>query len=506
MTSLYWQLPWAGPQRLGGREPVWSVMPSSGMGDAQAICVPVSDKPDGGLLLALAGQGPRLPLVDARMGGWTPLTAVAGHDHHGYLCLMVYDQPPGGVGDSWALTTCAVLSLALQLALDELHEKLGSELARQVVGRKPIPAATTTTPGSAVPGASDRAGSSSGSASEEPGVTFAFGSCQYPSGLMDGPLAQMSYQRLANFMNQQGQRLPDRLLLLGDQIYADATAGLLDPIRLDDRYRVPYEELMRMEPLREIMRKIPVFTMLDDHEIADNWEPYVQGARGLKFDKGVAAFCNYQRGAPLQTNLWLTPATDPGWSLFMADTRTCREPRSEASLQTASILGLEQTEELEAWLEQQPRANLKIVTTSAMLLPRTVENLSEPLHLDGWTGYPGSLHRLLKFLSDENIPNVCFLSGDAHLGYAVCITLTHPSGRKTKIRSIHAPALYAPLPFANEQPWNLKLRDTFKFPDSARGPYTCKVRGKLFKPQRDGCCLLKADRAGNAWNMTVEVI
>lgn len=506
MTNLFWQLPWAGPQRISGHVPAWAVMPSSGMGDAKAICVPVRDDPRGGLLLALADPGAELPMVDAPMGGWKRLIGVAGNGHAGYLCLMGYDQPPGGLGDNWAITSCTVLSQAeLQPALVKLHEQLGDELARQVVGRQSTSVDTTAPTDPAKPAADGRAGSSRSSIPEA-SVTFAFGSCQYPSGLMDGPPAQQSYQRLADFMRGTGHRLPDRLLLLGDQIYADATAGLLDPIRLDDRYRVPYEELLRMEPLRDIMRKIPVWTMLDDHEIADNWEPYVQGARGSKLTKGVAAFWNYQRGTRSRSKIWLTPATGPGWSLFMADTRTSREPRSEGSLGTAKILGGPQTLDLEAWLQGQPREDLKIVTTAAMLLPRTVENLEEPLHLDGWSGYPASFHRLLQFLSDKDIRNVCFLSGDAHFGCDVRITLIHPSCRTTRIRSIHAPAMYAPLPFANEQQWNLKLRDRFKFPDRVHGPYTCVVRGKPLTPPGDGCCLLQADRVGGAWTVKVSVI
>ena len=508
MTNLFWQLPWAGPQRIAGRDPAWSVMPSSGMGDAKAICVPVEDTPRAGLLLALADERAELPLVDAPMGGWTRLTAVAGKDHDGYLCLMGYDQPPGGVGDSWAITPSTVLlPVDLQRALVQLHEQLGDELARQVVGRKAKTIESTAPTESAESAADGRAGSSRSRVPQEAGVTFAFGSCQYPAGLMDGPPAQRSYQRLADYLNGQGNRLPDRLLLLGDQIYADATAGLLDPIRLDDRYRVPYEELMRMEPLREVMRKIPVWTMLDDHEIADNWEPYVKGALGARRDKGVAAFWNYQRGILPQDDIWLTSQAEPGWSLFMADTRTCREHRSEATLGTAKILGCKQTQELETWLQKQPREDLKIVTTAAMLLPRTVENLDEPLHLDGWPGYPASFYRLLKFLFDEDIQNVCFLSGDAHLGCDVVVTLSNPEqAHKTTIRSIHAPALYAPLPFANEQPWNLKLADEFMFPDSLHGPYTCTVEGKLLTPPGDGCCLLQADRVSGAWTVQVSVI
>lgn len=337
-------------------------------------------------------------------------------------------------------------------------------------------------------------------------LTLAFASCQYPSGLLDGLPAQASYQRLADLLENDRARRPDLLLLVGDQIYADATAGLLDPIRLDDRYRVQYEELLRIEPLHRIMRSgIPISWMLDDHEIADNWEPYVQGAQGSKFRKGVAAFWNYQRHAPQKDETWLT-AQGAGWSLFMADTRTHREYRSEATLDDALILGKKQSRKLEDWLQQVDAGSLKLISTSSMLLPRLIEHAEEPLYLDAWQGYPASLHRLLAFVCDNKISNLCFLSGDAHLGCDVDIVITDGTGNEVTTRSIHTPALYAPLPFANEQPWNLNLlHDHFSF-QGPKGRYTCEVNGHAMLPHRDGSCLLKADRAGTAWNVTVEVI
>ena len=320
---------------------------------------------------------------------------------------------------------------------------------------------------------------------------------------MDGLPAERSLQRLADRLDDPDARHPDRLLLVGDQIYADATAGLLDPVRLDDRYRVPYEELLHIEPLRRIMGRIPVLCMLDDHEIVDNWEPYVKGAQGPLFRKGVAAYWTYQRGVAPRDRTWIK-RREAGWSLFMADTRTHRDARTEASLLTAEILGSPQHLELEQWLTGQPAENLKLVASPAMLLPRLWEHLEEPLHLDGWQGYPASLQRLLMFVCDNEIANVIFLSGDAHLGCDVTIRLTGPDGKKVALRSIHAPALYAPLPFANEQPWNLKIPDEFEFPGPG-GTYICHVTGAVSEPYRDGYRLLMADRVRGIWEVSAPV-
>jgi hypothetical protein len=488
MTKLYWQLPWAGPMRGDSPQPEWAVMPSPGMGNAMAVCIPVAVAPGGGrgaVTLAVTERDKPIPLVAAPIGVWTHVVGDPGLGN-GFLCLLGYDQPEGGIGEYFVVTSGTEVDTAdVDAALLKLDEQLDGTLADKVLRLAQRPASALALPGT-------DAGPPPAS------LTLAFASCQYPSGLMDGLPAAASLQHLADLLDRADQRHPERLLLLGDQIYADATAGLLDPIRLDDRYRVPYEELFRMEPFRRITQAIPTSWMLDDHEIVDNWEPDMRDSQADLLDRGVAAYWTYQRKTAPQTESWFSLDGD-GWHLFMADTRTRRDPRNEATLATASILGDKQAQALEHWLLKWPPHDLKLVASAAMLLPRLVDHLEEPLHLDNWQGYPASLHRLLAFLCDNGLDNVCFLSGDAHLGCDVEITVSAP-GRSVKTRSIHTTALYAPLPFANERPWNLKLpQDLFLFPDPDQGPYTCDVEGVVQLPVRDGCTLLEADRTGTSW-------
>ncbi|MCL6286117.1 hypothetical protein M3P21_21655, partial [Ruegeria sp. 2012CJ41-6] len=102
---------------------------------------------------------------------------------------------------------------------------------------------------------------------------FAFGSCQYPAGMLDGPVAYRSYDALADRLAG-GQSEPPRFMLfVGDQIYADPTAGLFDPIDKDDRYRIPYENWLRAPGVRTALRSAPSYMLLDDPELYDNYEP-----------------------------------------------------------------------------------------------------------------------------------------------------------------------------------------------------------------------------------------
>jgi len=103
--------------------------------------------------------------------------------------------------------------------------------------------------------------------------SFAFGSCQYPAGIIDKRLAYHSYQKLNQALETNSSPRPDFIALLGDQIYADATAGFLDPSAKFDKFVQPYYRLYENTHVRTVLRKVPIFAMLDDHEICDNWEP-----------------------------------------------------------------------------------------------------------------------------------------------------------------------------------------------------------------------------------------
>ena len=62
---------------------------------------------------------------------------------------------------------------------------------------------------------------------------------------LPGP-ADASYLRLLDVLEgRRGDQVPEFLILAGDQIYADATAGLFDPRELDDRHRLVLRSILR---------------------------------------------------------------------------------------------------------------------------------------------------------------------------------------------------------------------------------------------------------------------
>jgi hypothetical protein len=517
--AFLWQIPSSG---LVHRQGSWYVAADRTLGDAWGLLAPVRQGADGRWEIA-AGDATLFTLArvlvdDLRELGF-PEADEAGSR---YLCLLRYDYPPDRPSSTFnvglrptgrrdgpldAVPSTAPSGKAagreLRAGFEALRRQYGRALERQFVSApaQPQPQVQPQQQSSA-------ARAFAPPAAQQKNLTFIFASCQYPAGMLDRAQASKSYEALADHF--EGQPLPTRLLLVGDQVYTDATYGALDPTRLDDRYRLPYEQLNAPDgPLaylphdfRAVMRMTP-----DDHEIVDNWEPWSPGARGKRHQRGLDAYWRFQRGENTAPHgpVWIREPQDgeprEGWRLFMADTRTTREYRNETTIANATILGQEQTRDLEDWLGTAPRAELKIVTSAAMLLPRTRSHMDAPLRLDGWPGYPASFRRLLAFVCDREVANLVFLSGDAHLGCRARVRVRNrKTGKHVVFESHHAPALYAPYPFANESRWNLLSRDRFSF-DHAGATYDCKVAALVHAEGVNGFGLLQARGDGVDWKL-----
>jgi cholesterol oxidase len=369
-------------------------------------------------------------------------------------------------------------------------------------------------------------------------LCFALASCQYPAGLLDQEPAFASFARLAARLDANSNAAkPELLILVGDQIYSDATAGLFDPSALDDRYVRPYEKLFCNEHVKAVMRRLPTYMMLDDHEIADNWEPLADAKRiDPRMKAGRAAYLRFQRTSALVPTLGAAQAPDRlasslplrGFPFFIADTRTERAARSAATVGSASIMEEGQLDMLLDWLLAQHKAapeRPKFIASPSILAPRrmraidaelTAARLGTPpaqfmprrLRSDAWDGHPQSMHRLLAHIARHRIGNVVFLSGDEHISCAATLSIG-PAGANAPVTvlSIHSSALYAPFPFANSSAQDLAdSGDAFTFcdPDPANPgqQFECKVE-VAFHPG-DGYALVRAEERDGQWTVQWE--
>ncbi|MFT6098010.1 MAG: choline dehydrogenase-like flavoprotein/pimeloyl-ACP methyl ester carboxylesterase [Arenicella sp.] len=315
-------------------------------------------------------------------------------------------------------------------------------------------------------------------------ISFAVGSCQYPAGILDEHVAYRSYQQLNKLLESRQTQTselkselrpelrPEFVALLGDQIYADATAGFLDPSTRFDQFVIPYFRLYENPHVRSVLRKLPLYAMLDDHELCDNWEPVINNPnRQLELDNtlknGVSSFLTFQRGHLNHQKVLGDKAAHPplwysfkrsGYDFFMCDTRTERSARTSSNIldQGTTIMRATQQAAIESWLLASDKNQAKFILSSSIVLPRhrlnhaSQDSAANCIRSDGWDGYPVSLYKMLAMVVDQGIEKLVFVSGDEHIGCYADIQIANlSSGQTAEATSIHCPGLYSPFPFAN---------------------------------------------------------
>lgn len=358
------------------------------------------------------------------------------------------------------------------------------------------------------------------------GLRLALGSCQYPHGLFDKEPAGAALRACANAAGV------DLALWVGDQIYADATAGLMDPTRSDELYLVPHERALRLPAMRQVMQRMPTHMLLDDHEIFDNWErlppdpappdgesgrrsgwqghlssPAARQRRTELADArkdALRAFMKFQRmhadrPAPHNADSHFICG---GHAFLMLDTRTERrrgEPTSPP--EAGRLLSRTQRAALQVWLLRH-RDRVKFIATPSALLPRrklSAEHAANAAMSDAWCGFPGEMYTLFDFMLREQIGKTVFLSGDEHHAFVATARVWRDGSAPLQLISVHSSALYAPFPFANGRPHELCGDEDFVLPGPA-GPLHVAVHTEHPCQPGDGLALLSLDlpRAGAA--------
>ncbi len=354
------------------------------------------------------------------------------------------------------------------------------------------------------------------------GLVIAAGSCQFPPGILDQWPGFNSYFRLASGCYDSDFPHPDLLVLPGDQIYVDSTAGVFDPSALDERYQHPYQRFYRSSAARAALREVPACMMLDDHEIVDNWEPLPDDPENWqRHAEGLDYFRVFQRDRhrACAKGLWYQ-FQRKGFEFFILDSRSERSGRTSATAFKADMLydadrggdpQRNQWQALETWLKRGPRDRPRFLVCPAMPFPRERRAITGSTHYDGdgqepqrfaaamhsdsWTGYPDSQARLLELIKASKVSKLVMINGDAHLG---CIAEVWLDDSEFPFWAVHASALYAPLPFANARRADLKACEAFTLPRDISGRVYTE-----FAPPGDGFAILSVREAGADWEIEV---
>ncbi len=278
-------------------------------------------------------------------------------------------------------------------------------------------------------------------------TSFVFGSCSYLLRLFGGFFFDDRGDKTFRSIRDQAEGLrTDFTLMLGDQIYADDMNAVF-PDDTASAFHARYQKSFSREHFSSLVSKVPTYMVLDDHEIEDNWSQDRATSKHTLYTLAMHAYASYQQVhgpsfAPTNDET-LSDAPKVRWyefsaglaDVFVMDVRTERFTKHE-------MISPRQMETLKRWLASPRRVHkYKFVGSSVPMFP-DLKTFSD----DKWSGFPAQRAELLRFIDDQRLTNVVFLSGDVHCSSSS--TVTGPNG--TRIHSLVSSPFFWPYPAETE--------------------------------------------------------
>jgi hypothetical protein len=362
-------------------------------------------------------------------------------------------------------------------------------------------------------------------ASKDGILGFAATCCRHPGVGLDAERAGRSYRRLeAASARADG---PAFALLTGDQIYADATAGVFEVTDRFEKFSLRYEEAFRSPHFRRCAARLPLYMVADDHEIEDNWsrsrleEPWVP-AEEKDLRKRDAAWAQMLFIAYQRLHGPLSPVLSRGWyefeaagvPFFVMDTRFERYAWGGTTAQR--ICSQTQFDALLEWLARLEKldaeGNLlsgvpKFIVSGSVFAPGLAEFVRDPLsarRADNWQAFHRERAMLVDAVVKRKLRNVVFLSGDYHCGAVAALELCErgASGEThVPAYAIVSPPAYAPFPFANVRVCEVADTELVVGP-AGTPPARARIRAEAW--EGGGYVLIRVGRQDVNWFVDVD--
>jgi phosphodiesterase/alkaline phosphatase D-like protein len=253
-------------------------------------------------------------------------------------------------------------------------------------------------------------------------------------------------------------------LFVGDQIYADATAGLVDPLSPTERYAERHRNALKRSTdqwnpaLGELLANLPVVMTPDDHEYNDNYpagSPLVPArtAERVSEVQGVAKAAAHDAWRFFQSSSG--GVGKKGWASF--DSGPLRvlvlDTRSNRQLPQCTTFSDHQRHKISTWLDHEDAAkSLNLIATGSVVLPglKSDADPANPGASDTFQWSPLDSEWLLTTLAKACMKNpqhfrFALLSGDYHVSMMSQLKL---DDRVVGV-SIVVPPVYAPIPYVN---------------------------------------------------------
>ncbi len=303
---------------------------------------------------------------------------------------------------------------------------------------------------------------------------------------------------------------PTLMLMLGDQIYADATAGMLDPATPTERFTERYNYafgLGNSPRMARLLRTLPVLMTPDDHEFRNGWPhegPIMkQGDEEKALNTAREMLDAYQS---LTNPLGKTGSyyIDRGpCRLCILDTRSFRSPQHNDFIPPAVLDALEQ------WIRSAGDRFICLFTGS-VLLPRLHNDTSpaNPVAVsDGFERAEHQRSRILDMCVNLAPGRFALISGDYHITSAVTI---HREGHKQAVGcAIVVPPLYAPLRYINTLTNEVRQQDRIETETQTLETRPCTPAnqpGETLAPlEGSGYALAQVQSTATGWQLDLSV-
>jgi alkaline phosphatase D len=288
--------------------------------------------------------------------------------------------------------------------------------------------------------------------------SFVFGSCFRPENKENGGRIFASLEARRSDLDKTPSEKLRFGLFLGDQIYSDDWLfnGLGKGAATLEEYRAVYEYTWSRPPFRNLLKNLPAFMILDDHEVDDDWRWKDQN-RSKATLSIWARFYRFLNGRPLEERIltvghvrnalkayWehqgmhappmiIPPSLNeegkynldrlhPGSlaytftygaaTFFVLDTRTMRVK----NVHEDRMLGDGQWRLLKEWLVfARDKYPVKFLVSSSSVL----HSMFGDFLGDRWSGFRGERDRLLHFIGDNHVENLFILAGDLHCSHSI---------------------------------------------------------------------------------------
>ena len=242
--------------------------------------------------------------------------------------------------------------------------------------------------------------------------TFLTSSCikpRFPYNPTAHPLEIPGLRELAKWIPELGAQF---MLFLGDFIYIDAPKRFGVDI---ESYRRQYRMVYNSPDWSAVSRDLPWLHVLDDHEIANDWDRNTSGP----YPAATDAWNHYHTSVnppEVKRGASYYAFTQGPASFFMLDTRRYRssELAGPANDTSKTMLGRQQLADLLSWLRRPQPAGVKWkVVASSVPFTKNWRFGS----LDTWGGYLWERQQILEAMWDVGLAGgvgVVVVSGDRH--------------------------------------------------------------------------------------------